>query len=89
MDAITHSQHGTIFTGSAVHIMRAATVRSAIRMYIHSGMLITRGMTISKLMRAASDITDKKFKARDYAGAMAALDQWITEAKVKVLHIQE
>lgn len=90
MDAITyHASGGTTLTGSAIDIMGAATIRVALRMHVNSGgrMRMSRAASPTVLMASAAKITGQKFKTRDYAGAIVALDQWITEAKCKVLHI--
>ncbi len=41
------------------------------------GRRLNRSYTPKNLMALAARITDKKFKARDYDGAITALEQWI------------
>lgn len=70
---------GTIFTGTAVNIYAGLTLAKAIVLYDKCRMIPTRGMTISKMMKQASAVTGKKFKARDYEGAAVALGAWVNE----------
>lgn len=91
-DAINHHAGGGFtLTGKAIDIYQAATVRSALKMHIATGgrMRLSRNANPTHLMKLAAQITGRKFKARDYATAMTALDQWITETKVQIAQVQE
>lgn len=69
------------FNGAAaVNVYRAAAIKAALGLYAKTGMQVNRAYTPSAMMRAAAEITGKKFKARDYAGAAAALSAWIDAA---------
>jgi hypothetical protein len=70
----------TTFTGTGVQVYRAAVIKSGLKLYLKTGMKPNRAYTPSAMMRVASEITGKKFKARDYAGAVAALEDWIAAA---------
>lgn len=85
---ITHHESGATLTGNAIQIYRALAVATGLE-WKAKGMrlLLTRTATPGNLMAIASEITGKKFKARDYAGAAVAVRQWITEAKVKEQHV--
>lgn len=64
---------------SAPAIYQAMVIRSALRLYAKTGMQVNRAYTPSAMMRTARRITGVKgLKSRDYAGAAAALDEWIT-----------
>lgn len=71
----------TSFVGeNAVSVFRAITLKSGLKMYKDIGMQPNRAWTPSAMMRTAAHITGKKFKARDYAGAIKALEEWIEAA---------
>jgi len=70
----------TTFTGSGVALYRAAAIRTALALYAKTGLKVNRAYTPTAMMRAASSITGRTFKARDYAGAIAALEAWIATA---------
>lgn len=83
-----HADGGTTLTGSAIDLYRVAVIRSAIRMYANCGMIPTRGVRITDLMVEASQITGQTLKGKkDHQRAIVALDQWLTEAKTKELHV--
>jgi hypothetical protein len=86
---ITHHAGGTTLTDTAIPLMRALTLRSGIRLYQNTGMRMTRSVGPAQMMKYASDITGKKLKSRDYAGAITALDHWITEARVRELQVHK
>ena len=70
----------TTFVGnSGVQTYRAIVIKSGLKLYAKTGMKPNRAYTPSNMMAVASEITGKKFKARDYAGAIAALETWIKE----------
>jgi len=54
---------------------RVVQAKGAIKLYMSCGMNAARGMTISKWMAIARELTGKQFAARDYAGAVKALEQ--------------
>ena len=62
-----------------VTTFQAITLKSALAMFAKHGMRINRMWTPRKMMALAAHITGKTFKARDYNGAIAALDSWIKE----------
>lgn len=63
----------------AVHLYRAAMLKSSIRLYIESkGRIIpTRGVGIMKMLEIASFYTGKKYKRTQYVQAVNDLDVWI------------
>lgn len=75
------SKDGTVtMTGpDAMHFYRAVQLRSAISLYMKTGMIPTRGVTITKMLRAAKEYTGKIYgrSLPAYAIAIADLDVWI------------
>jgi len=55
------------------NIMRAIAVMHALRLYAKAHIIPNRAYTPAAMMRDASEITGKKFKARDYIGAADAI----------------
>jgi hypothetical protein len=72
---------GTFFVGpDAIALYRAITLRAALRLYAQSGMLMTRGMTPTKLLRHASTYTGKVYGRGNVNKCQAAvkeMDEWI------------
>lgn len=67
-----------VFSGQAgVATFQAITIKSALRLYARTGMKANRAYTPSAMMKMAAQITGKKFKARDYDGAVNELEIWI------------
>lgn len=72
----------TTFTGPAeVQIYRAITVKHGLKLYKNTGIKPNRAYTPTAMMRVAKEITGAKLKARDYEGAIKALDEWIEKQK--------
>ena len=72
----------TTFTGPAeVNVYRAITIKHGLKLYMNTGMKPNRAYTPTAMMRTAKEITGAKLKARDYAGAIKALDEWIEKQK--------
>jgi hypothetical protein len=65
------------FTGNAVNVFAAAAIKTALKLYAKTGMQVNRAYTPRNMIAAASRITGKTFKARDYLGAAQALEEWI------------
>lgn len=69
-----------VFSGQAgVATFQASVIKSGLSLYAKTGMRPNRAYTPSAMMKMATHITGKKFKARDYMGAVDALDIWIKE----------
>jgi len=68
----------TTFTGKAgVDTYRAIVIKQGLKMYADTGMKPNRAWTPSAMMMAASQITGKLYKRRQYAEAIDDLDDWI------------
>ena len=71
--AITHTAGGTSFTGEHVNAYVCTALASGLRLYAKTGMKPNRAWTPKAMMAKAAELTGKKFGARDYEGAAAAL----------------
>lgn len=69
------------FTGEEVSVYAMITLKSALSLYAKTGMKVNRAYTPTAMMRTASRMTGRTFKARDYAGAIAALEETIEAAR--------
>ena len=73
---------GTAFVGhDAVRLYTAITLRSAIKLYLKAGIRMTRGATISTLLRQAGTITGKTYRRGQGEAVMADLTTWIEAMK--------
>lgn len=70
----------TIFTGPAVNLYVAASLRTGLRLYARTGIKPNRDWTPKNMMTMAAKITGQKFKARDYNGAAEALQEFIDKS---------
>lgn len=67
-----------VFSGAAgVATYQAVALKSALRLYAKTGMKANRAYTPKNMMALAAQITGKKFKARDYDGAISSLEEWL------------
>ena len=73
---------GSSYVGpDAVNLYRAVTVASGLRMYARSKMLLTRGATITVLLRIAGEYTGKKYKRGQAELASEDMRVWIETMK--------
>lgn len=89
-DSITYDEqgHARSFVGPrAVDVFAMAVMVSALRLYAKTGIRANRAYTPKAMIECATRWTGHKFKARDYEGAARALEQKITEEKVKLQHL--
>ncbi len=77
-DSIHHYGRGGVsFSGpNAVEVFRSLSLASGLKLYASAKILPNRMWTPSAMMKAASQITGKQFKPRDYEGAAKALQKW-------------
>jgi hypothetical protein len=68
---------GIVATGTGVNLFVAVSLKHGLSLYAKTGMKPNRMWTPKAMMAKASEITGKKFKARDYQGAIAALQAHI------------
>lgn len=69
-----------VFEGSAVNLYVAASLKTALRLYARTGMRVNRAWTPTAMMRKAQEITGQKLAARDYMGAVTALESYLDKA---------
>jgi hypothetical protein len=75
-----HEGGGASYVGpDATLLFRAKVIKGGIQMWQKCKMIPTRGVTISKLLKMASELTGNKYKNTDadYTRAMEELDNWI------------
>jgi O-glycosyl hydrolase len=76
----------TVFIGPlGVEIYRAITLKHALHAWNKSKIRMARAWTPLAMMKAAGQITGQKFKTRDYAGAVAALEDWLEKSKAEAI----
>jgi hypothetical protein len=76
------SRNGTTFSGpDAVNLMRAITLASSLRLYAKTGLIPTRGITASVLLRIATEYTGKIYKRGQHEQAAADIRVWIDTMK--------
>ena len=86
-NSIEGTPGGVVFAGpKATEVFRASAVGSALRLYAKTGIKVNRAYTPAAMMAVAAEITGKKFKARDYAGAAAELKAW-AEAQALLINV--
>lgn len=88
-DRIETSPSGTLFAGpKAVDLYRVTLVKQAIEMHLKFGgrMQITRGFTITKALKMASEYTGKKYKRTEHQRAIDDLKALMGE-RAKAIHI--
>lgn len=75
--AITHYPDGsTLLEGDAIEFFRAASLKGALKLYAKTGMIPTRGVTITRMLAMAGDITKKKYRRGEAMKAHDDLKVW-------------
>lgn len=59
-----------------VAMYQALAIKHGLVFYARHGVRINRAYTPKNMMAMATKITGRKFKPRDYMGAVAALQEW-------------
>jgi hypothetical protein len=75
---------GMVLAGRGVDVFRAYAVAKSLILYKTTGMKMTRTATPKVMMTIATQITGKKFPARDYLGAAQALMDWADEVSQSI-----
>ena len=87
---IHHASQGTTYSGpDAVRLQQAITLLSAIKLYRACGVIPTRGMGISNMLKLATSVTGKTYKRTQSAQAEADLHIWIETMKSALPIFQE
>jgi hypothetical protein len=86
MSNIHIGKNGTMsFNGAdATNLYRASMIKQGIRLHRDTGMLLTRGATITKLFGMASEYTGQKYKRGQHDLAIADMTAWIDAAKASI-----
>jgi len=75
-----HVRNGiaTSYSGpDAVHVFRAKMLRSSIGLHQKTGLIPTRGVTITKMFKLAGQYTGQTYKRGEHERCMADLQVWI------------
>ena len=81
---IVHGKNGEAvsFNGpDAVHLYRAASLVSFLKLYAKTGIIPTRGVTGPKMLKIAADSTGKKYKRGAYLEAAEDVRIWCETMK--------
>ncbi len=76
-----HKSGGFTLVGDATELYRALQLRSGIKLHKSCGMMLTRGLTITKLFGMAGHYTGQKYKRGEHDRAIADLTVWIETMK--------
>lgn len=72
-----------------VEVFRVRMLISSIRLHMRSGIIPTRGVTITKMFAMAGEYTGKKYKRGQHEQAMADLKIWLDTMVTALPIIQE
>jgi hypothetical protein len=90
---ITHHAGGSVsITGpDATNYFRAVQLKLFIGLYIKTGIIPTRGVTISKMLKIATEYTGKKYKNSrpEWERAQADMDVWCATMKAALPIVNE
>jgi hypothetical protein len=82
-------KEATSYVGSdATTLYRVNMIKVSIKLWMKCGMMPTRGVTISKLLKMAEQYTGRKYKKSEAAYAVEDLHNWVT-TMVSALPIKE
>jgi hypothetical protein len=85
-----HKSGGMTFSGpDATNLFRAMTLASSLGLYAKCGMIPTRGVTITVMLKMATEYTGKKYKRGDAAKAQADVKQWCEAMKAALPIVKE
>lgn len=72
----------------ATELYRVNMIKVSIKLWMKTGMMPTRGVTISKLLKMAEQYTGRKYKKSKAAYAVEDLHNWVS-TMVSALPIEE
>jgi hypothetical protein len=72
----------------ATELFRVNMIKVSIKLYMKTGMIPTRGVTISKMLKMAEQYTGRKYKKSEAAYAVEDLHNWVS-TMVSALPIEE
>jgi len=72
----------------ATELYRVNMIKVSIKLWMKTGMMPTRGVTITKLLKMAEQYTGRKYKKSEAAYAVEDLHNWVS-TMVSALPIEE
>ena len=72
----------------ATQLYRVNMIKVSIKLWMKTGMMPTRGVTITKLLKMAEQYTGRKYKKSEAAYAVEDLHNWVT-TMISALPIEE
>ena len=72
----------------ATTLYRVNMIKVSIKLWMKTGMMPTRGVTITKLLKMAEQYTGRKYKKSEAAYAVEDLHNWVT-TMISALPIEE
>jgi hypothetical protein len=72
----------------ATQLYRVNMIKISIKLWMKTGMIPTRGVTISKMLKMAEQYTGRKYKKSEAAYAVEDLHNWVS-CMVSALPIEE
>lgn len=82
-------KEATSYVGrDATELYRVNMIKTCIKMYVKCGMIPTRGVTISKMLKMATVYTGRKYKRSEAMYAVEDLHNWVT-CMVSAMPIEE
>lgn len=83
--SIDHGPGGTAFVGpDAMLLFKAAQLAGFLRLYQRTGMVPTRGVTATRMLQLATEITKKPYKRGEYLKAADDLKVWCDTMKAAI-----
>lgn len=72
----------------ATQLFRVKMLRSSVKLHMKTGMIPTRGVTITKMFKMAQEYTGQKYKRGEHERCIAALDVWIStmQSALPIIH---
>lgn len=77
-EIVHHKGGGTTISGKdGMNFYRAITLKSAIGLHMKTGLIPTRGVTITSMFKMATEYTGKTYKRGQHEAAINDLGVWI------------
>lgn len=87
---VVNSGRVTSYVGEdATNLVRAMTIKHALKFYAATGMLVTRGATPTRLLQMASEYTGKKYKRGEHRKAAEDVAVWVETMRAALPVIKE
>lgn len=84
---VSITPHAISFVGrDAVDLFRARTLLTSLRMYARTGMMMTRGLTLTRMLALAGAYTGKRYKRTQITHAIEDLRTWADAFALSLEH---